>query len=120
MTEIRRLMDDQDDADIQGIFNAYFDTEQPSPGLDERLIRLVLQEVQAVYGTAPAAPVVTPCPAPRVGYLERLRSWLKALSPGQSLALAGAGAIALLLLVLVLSQLAPQPFTCPQSPEEAK
>ena len=113
MSEIRRLMDDQDDADIQGIFNAYFDTEQPSPGFDERLMRLVLQEVQAVYGTAPAAPVVAPRPAPRFGAIERLRRWLKALSPGQSLALAGAAAVALFLLVLVLSQLAPRPLTAP-------
>lgn len=113
MGEIRRPMDDQDDADIQGIFNAYFDTEQPSPGLNDRLIRLVLQEVQVVYGATPAAPIIASRPALRIGHLERLRRWLKALSPGQSLALAGAGAIALLLFVLVLSQLAPQPLTSP-------
>ncbi|MFO7630948.1 MAG: hypothetical protein R6W76_00330, partial [Caldilinea sp.] len=112
MNELRSLMDDHDDEDIRGVFDAYFDKQQPSPALDERLTRLVLREVQAVY-----APELTPPPVAerrarrRFGQGERIRRWLRDLSPQQSLAMVGAGAFALLLAVFALSQIAPRPLT---------
>ncbi|MFN3334497.1 MAG: hypothetical protein ACK47M_18495, partial [Caldilinea sp.] len=116
MSELKGLMDDFNDEDIRAAFNTYLATPQPSPGFEERLNRLILDEVQRVYAPAAAMPMPA-APAQRAAhpadFVERIRVWLRNLSPRQTLVLAGAGAIVALLAVFFVSQLVPQPLTAP-------
>lgn len=112
MSDLRSWLDDRDEAEIQKLFDAFSETDKPSTELDDRLARLVLNEVRTVFAGATvdiaSAPLIPTLPQPTL--VERLRRWLSNLQPGQSLALAGAGALAVILLFFGLSRITPRPM----------
>ncbi|HQY91862.1 FecR domain-containing protein [Caldilinea sp.] len=118
MSDLRGFLDDRDDADIQKLFDAFYETDTSLADFDERLTQLVLSEVRTVFaGETVAAEAVAVKRAPsrlrsaqRPGIVERIRHWLRNLQPRQSLALAGATALAVILIFFGFSRIVPRPL----------
>jgi hypothetical protein len=112
MSDLRGWLDDRDEAEVQKLFDTFYEMDKPSADLDDRLAQLVLSEVRTVFATPSevVAPVTPRRELRRPGLIARLRTWLGNLAPGQSLALAGAGALAVLLLYFGISRITPRPL----------
>ena len=95
------------------------DEPLPTAVLDRVMLR-VLDEVRSGLRESPM-PVTAPVTAAAAGpgsvrsrvaaAFERTRSWLRGLTPNQSLLLAGAGALAALLLFVAVSRITPRPLS---------
>lgn len=105
-----------EDAALAALFARRLVEGEPLPPatLDQITLR-VLDEVQQTLPGAPAQPAgAVPVPARRSTprpFMERLRRWMRRLSPTQSLLLAGAGAMAAMLLFVGISRITPRPLT---------
>ncbi len=91
------------------------DEPLPTSVLDRVMLR-VLDEVRSGLGESPV-PAAAPAAVPGsvrsriAAAFERTRSWLRGLTPNQSLLLAGAGALAALLLFVGISRVMPRPLS---------
>jgi hypothetical protein len=100
-----------EETDLAALFALLPDEPLP-PGSLERLTWRVLHEVQHTLTGAVEADESGHAPLRRLRLaLERLRAWLRRLTPTQSLLLAGAGAVAAMLLFVGVSRITPRPLT---------
>lgn len=102
-----------EDAELADLFAQRLGDEPLPPAALERVTLLVLDEVQHTLGPGM---VVEEGPNPSLVQrlrvrLERLRAWLRRLTPTQSLLLAGSGALAAALLFVGISRITPRPLT---------
>jgi ferric-dicitrate binding protein FerR (iron transport regulator) len=106
--------DDEEEAALAALFAQQLVDEPLPPAALDRLAQRVLEEVQHTLpaGQADAADLA---PAPQRStprpITERVRRWVRRLSPTQSLLLAGAGAVAAMLLFVGISRITPRPLT---------
>lgn len=109
-----------DDEALRSLFAQHLaDAPLPPAVLD----RVTLQVLDAVHSRLAAEPVQDagrdPLPAEArrsagatfAAAFDRMRRWLRGLTPNQSLLLAGAGALAALLLFVVFSRITPRPLS---------
>ena len=100
-----------DEADLRAAFARLADDPLP-PGSLDRLTAHVLDEVQHTLAAVGPAEETGRTPWGRLRLtLERLRAWMRQLTPTQSLLLAGAGAVAAMLLFVGISRITPRPLT---------
>ena len=104
-----------EDAELAALFAARLPPEPLPPAALERLAHRVLNEVEQTLPAVPAPAAIRAGGEP-LGHrlrsaLERLRAWLRSLSPNQSLLLASAGALAAMLIFIGISRITPRPLT---------
>lgn len=102
---------DGDEAELAAAF-AHLAGEPLPPGSLDRLTARVLDEVQHTLTAVDRVEETGRSPWSRLRVrLERLRAWMRQLTPAQSLLLAGAGAVAAMLLFVAVSRITPRPLT---------
>ena len=100
-----------EEAELTAIFARRLGDEPLPPPVLERVTLRVLDEVQHTL-TPGLIEEPNPSLMQRVRLtLERLRAWLRRLTPTQSLLLAGSGALAAALLFVAISRITPRPLT---------
>ncbi len=115
-----RLEASPDEDVLQSLFARRLPDEPLPLAVRDRVTLRVLDEVRkgpAAERAPKTLPGALPAPAPHgagatfAAAFDRVRSWLRGLTPRQSLLLAGAGALAALLLFVAVSRITPRPLS---------
>jgi hypothetical protein len=94
---------------VRSLFAQRLVGEQLPAALLDRLTLRVLEEVRT--NLVPPEPAPGPAGTVYAAGFERVRTWLRSLTPKQSLLVAGAGAVVVLLLFVGISRIMPRPLT---------
>jgi hypothetical protein len=94
---------------LRSLFAQRLVGEQLPAALLDRLTLRVLEEVR--NNVLPSAHAPGPAGSVYTARFERVRTWLRSLTPKQSLLAAGAGAVVVLLLFVGISRIVPRPLT---------
>ncbi len=105
-----------DDDALRALFAQHLAGEPLSAAALDRVTLRVLDEVRVSRAPHVVADSNSAHASHRAGatlatVFERMRSWLRGLTPNQSLLLAGAGALAALLLLVAISRIMPRPLS---------
>ena len=84
MSDLRSWLDDRDEAEIQKLFDAFSETDKPSTELDDRLARLVLNEVRTVFAGATVDIASAPLIPTRLSFVD-IAGLVRGASKGEGL-----------------------------------